>query len=111
MKIIQTTAYEAFDGTHFTTEEACREYEAEAWPKRFVGLTVQQVADALNRHDIELADAFERAGLSIRALRYKLGELRRGGRGKPDEALPAELPADDPDFREVDEAPQEAAAG
>jgi len=77
MKIIQITRYVAFDGTEFPTEETCREYEASEWPQRFVGLTITEVEAALNRTDLELAAAFERAGMQIRALRYEAGDLRR----------------------------------
>ena len=102
MKIVQTTAYEAFDGARFETEDACLSYEAQAWPRRFVGLTIGQVEAALNRTYKELADAFEDAGQRIRALRYEAGDLRRPRK-------PKALADDDPDFAEVED-PQEAAA-
>ena len=106
MKIIQTTAYEAFDGTQFPNEKECLDYETEAWPKRFVGLTIEEVEAALNRTDKDLAAAFEDAGQRIRALRYEAGDLRRPRKQK-DEVDPGVLAAFDIDL--ADPA-QEAAA-
>lgn len=85
MKSIQVTVYQAFDGSRFDTEDACREYEAEAWPRRFVGLTIEQVNDALERRDSELADAFERAGQRIAQLRREAGEFRRASPKRQDD--------------------------
>ncbi len=111
MKAIQVTMFEAFDKSRFDTEDACREYEAEAWPRRFVGLTIEQVNDALDRRDTDLADAFERAGQRIAAARRESGELRRAsprrqdnGAGDPPEPpAPSEEPrAADPDFMSED---------
>lgn len=82
MKTVKITVYEAFDGTRFDTEGECRKYEDDSWTLRLVGLTIEQVNDALERSNIDLADAFERAGARIASLRREQGEFRRARNGE-----------------------------
>ena len=76
--------YVAEDGTAFSSLK-----EAKAHDKALSAVNVTRVeyllvdlstADidaALNREDVELADAIERVGLRLRALRVKSGALKR----------------------------------
>lgn len=75
----QNTTFTADDGTVFGTHAECKTYEKTImFVKLLVGLTEDQIMAALNRTDIKLADAFERAGNIILASRLARGESRRG---------------------------------
>lgn len=59
----------AFDGKPFFDPEDCEKYEEASFPSRFVGLTLEQVVDAFERREGELAEAFRKAGARVRAPR------------------------------------------
>lgn len=79
MKLETRTIAVAFDGTAFDDPEECKAYEATRFEHRFVGLTIERVLAALDRDgdELELADAFERAGLLVRERRRKAGDFKR----------------------------------
>lgn len=104
MKKVTIEVWRSFDGVDHPTEEACAKHEAEAWPLRFVGLSVEEVNAALERRDTDLADAFEKAGNQIRALRYEAGELRRAPNRRQADEAPTEPPAEPPSGQAADAA-------
>jgi hypothetical protein len=67
----------AFDGKIFETIEECAAHEAARPEARVVGLTADQVAAALARTDVDLADAFEALGSKIARARRESGDLKR----------------------------------
>jgi len=67
----------AEDGTQFETSAECREHEAKVSIQILVGLTAVQVENAMDRSNVALSDAIERAGKIISARRRESGELRR----------------------------------
>jgi hypothetical protein len=69
--------FEANDGRTFATAAECREHDDRSLVTLLEGLSNDAVADAIERRNIELADAFERAGAIISAKRRGSGELRR----------------------------------
>jgi ABC-type taurine transport system substrate-binding protein len=71
----------AFDGKVFETVEECAAHEAAKPEARVVGLTPEQVAAALARTDIDLADAFEAIGSKIARARRESGDLKRTRKG------------------------------
>ena len=79
MKEFTTQAFLAFDGTPFFDRADCERHEENSFPMRFVGLTLEQVVNAFDRMNAELADAFETAGNLIAVKRRDSGELRRRG--------------------------------
>ncbi len=79
MKEFTTQAFLAFDGTPFFDRADCERHEENSFPMRFVGLTLEQVVNAFDRMNAELADAFETAGNRIAVKRRDSGELRRRG--------------------------------
>lgn len=89
MKEVQVTMFLAFDGQKFATAQQCRDYETESIHRRLVGLTEEQVINALNRDDADLADVLEQVGMKIRRERQKSRELRRPARtAKPSGTAP-----------------------
>ena len=77
----------AFDGTPFLTEKDCVAYEDGHWHKQLVGMTLEQVIAALERNDIDRANAFERAARKIAKLRVEAGDRLRAPK-KADEPAP-----------------------
>ena len=71
----------AFDGKIFETVEECAAHEAARPEARVVGLTADQVAAALARTDVDLADAFEALGSKIARARRESGDLKRTRKG------------------------------
>lgn len=72
------TVFVAFDDAVFDTAEACRAHEAAHVETRLVGLTIEQVQAAINREDVDLADALEAIGNRIARARREAGDMRRG---------------------------------
>jgi hypothetical protein len=72
-------AFEAFDGSRFTTERECLEHERSSADLLLVGLTHQDVVKAISREKshLSIADAIENAGTTIRLARLKARDLRR----------------------------------
>lgn len=83
MKDVQTTIYEAFDGKRFLTEQECNDYESAHWHHQLVGLTIEDVDAALDRTNVDRADAFEKAGQRIARKRLADGERRRTVKREP----------------------------
>ena len=77
MKEVSIVAFEAWDGKKFDTAQKCKDYEAGALHLRLANLPPEKIKAALDRTDIDLADALEDAGMLIRELRRKNGDLRR----------------------------------
>ena len=74
----QLTKYEAIDGKQFDTADECRDHEAdECWHLRLIGLGKDDLERALDRVDVDLADAIERAGNIIAKKRRESGDFRR----------------------------------
>jgi len=71
------TIYVAFDGEEFETAAACEAHEANHFARQFVGLTSDQVNQALSRENLALADAFEKAGNIVTKLRREAGDMKR----------------------------------
>jgi hypothetical protein len=69
--------FEANDGRTFATAAECKEHDDRAFATLLEGLSNDAVADALDRRNTELSDAFERAGAIIGAKRRGSGELKR----------------------------------
>jgi hypothetical protein len=76
MREVTVQAFEAFDGKRFTTAKECRDYESDGLHIRLANLTPEQVSDALARRNLDLASAFEDAGLIIRSARRVAGDFR-----------------------------------
>jgi hypothetical protein len=83
----RTQIFEAADGRTFATAEECREHEDRAFVTLLEGLSNDAVADALDRRNTELSDAFERAGNIISVRRRASGELRKKRKTKQAAAL------------------------
>lgn len=73
----EITAFRTSDGQLFETSTAARTHEKTLAPSLLVGLTLQQVEDALDRKDTDLADAIETLANIITAKRMEQGDLRR----------------------------------
>lgn len=69
--------FEAKDGTTFQTAEACKKHEDQIFFGQLCELTTLDVMESLDRTNVPLADAFERAGNIIAAKRRESGELKR----------------------------------
>jgi hypothetical protein len=70
--------FEADDGTLFETAAECKRYEEKRNLAKILSeLVPSHVTEALNRTDIPLADAIERAGSIIAAKRRESGDLKR----------------------------------
>lgn len=82
-KLVTTPEWEAFDGKRFPTEAEAKAHEKENFHHALVGLTAEQVAAALARapEAIGVADAIERAGTTIAAVRLAAGERKRARNG------------------------------
>jgi hypothetical protein len=85
----RTTDYEAHDGKRFATAEECRAHEKDLKIMLLRGLTTDQISDAIDRDNLELADAIEFAGNLVAEKRRADGELRR----KKNNAPPAKATA------------------
>ncbi len=96
MRVVQKPEYEAFDGLRFPSEKECLAHEADIWPRRFVGLTWEQVSAAVSREDKDLASAFEDIGKKITAKRLEADERKRRSKPKA-ETPPAPAPATQPE--------------
>ena len=84
----------AFDGKIFETVEECAAHEAARPEARVVGLTANQVAAALARTDVDLADAFEALGSKIARARRESSDLTQvDAQGQRRGAEPADEPA------------------
>lgn len=89
-------AWKAFTGTVFPTQEACLAHEREQAHVRLVGLTLEQVMAAIERRDLELADAIEVVGTRIANDRREAGEFKRQRKSAAQEpALAIEGPHQD----------------
>lgn len=75
MKLI--ARFESDDGTIHETAEACLAYESRPAEARLEGLTAAQIADALARRDVKLADAIEEVGARCREARLAAGGSKR----------------------------------
>jgi len=73
--------FKAFTGVVFPTEADCRAHEREMAHRRLIGLTEEQVMAAVERRDVELAEAIEAVGTKIAADRRAAGEFRRARNG------------------------------
>lgn len=71
------TRYLALDGTLFETENECRAHERANAYLALVGLTAEQITEALAGNDPELAEAIETIGLRCRDNRIAAGNLKR----------------------------------
>lgn len=70
--------FEADDGTTFETAAACKAHEERQLLREMLcGRLADEIDLALDRTNIDLADAIERAGNIIAAKRRESGELRR----------------------------------
>lgn len=69
--------YTADDGEQFETAEECKRHETHIKLMRLSGITEKQILAALDRTDVELADAIEFAGNLIAAKRRADGGMRR----------------------------------
>lgn len=77
MKEVQKTVFIAFDGKEFVSKSEASQYEDANTDKRLVGLTIEQVREALSYRDKELASAIEYAGKLCQEARLAAGDLRR----------------------------------
>lgn len=94
-------AWKAFTGTVFPTQEACLAHEREQAHVRLVGLSLEQVMAAIERRDLELADAIEVVGTRIANDRREAGEFKRQRKSAaPEPALAIEGPRGEPDAEE-----------
>ena len=76
--IVQLIKFEAIDGNTFDTEDECLDWEQNnCWQFRLLGLGKNDIERALDRVDVDLADAIERAGNVIGRKRRESGEFRR----------------------------------
>jgi hypothetical protein len=73
----RTPGFTADDGTWFATAKECKQHEQLAFVDLLKNLPPSRIFDALDRIDIPLAAAFERAGAIIAAKRLASGELKR----------------------------------
>jgi hypothetical protein len=73
--------FEAFDGELFSTAEEARQHEAGHAQSRLVGLTPDQVFDAIERGDKQLADAIEAVASRIAKKRIADGDVKRRKKG------------------------------
>lgn len=93
--------WKAFTGIVFPTQEACLSHEREQVHVRLVGLTLEQVMAAIERRDLELADAIEVVGTRIANDRREAGEFKRQRKSAaPEPALAIEGPRPDPESAE-----------
>ncbi len=76
------TAYQAFDGQRFDSESECKTHEGGLSHMRLVGLTAEDIEDAISRANVDLADAIEAVGAKIARARRESGDLRRERKGK-----------------------------
>jgi hypothetical protein len=73
----RTTDYEAHDGKRFATAEECKEHEKKIKLLLLRDLHETAIMAAVERANVELADAIEFAGSLIAEKRRADGELRR----------------------------------
>lgn len=102
-----TPMFHAYDGTPFTTVEACLAHEKTIPEWALVGLTIDQVRDAMARRgDLARADAIEVIGAAIARDRRADGELKR--QRQPSAAPPPTLaiagPRTEPDAETAPES-------
>ena len=70
--------YEAYDGSPlFKTKAECEAYENDPHA-RLVGLSAQNIAEAIAGDNVPLGDAIEAVGNAIRKARLERGDNRRG---------------------------------
>lgn len=77
----QVTKFIAFDGSAFDTEAECKSHEAKKPELRLVGLDAVDIAMAIERTNVELADAIELVAGRIARTRREAGTLRRKPKG------------------------------
>jgi predicted amino acid dehydrogenase len=73
----EETKFVAFDGTEWTTKEACLAHEAKHPELALVGLDVGDIHMAISRTNVALADAIEMVAGRIARKRRETGTLRR----------------------------------
>lgn len=80
--------YEADDGRLFDSAEAAKAHEEAIVFKPLLGLDEARLMLALQRHPdaLDIAEALEKAGTRIAALRRASGELKRRGKSEPEPA-------------------------
>jgi hypothetical protein len=78
----QVTQFEAFDVQRFDSESECKTHEGGLSHMRLVGLTAEDIEDAISRDNVDLADAIEAVGAKIARARRESGDLRRERKGK-----------------------------
>lgn len=71
------TRYVADDGKEFGTQDECRVYEETVSFNLLVGMTPEDLHNALSRNDLNLADAIERLGRKIQNKRLDAGGSKR----------------------------------
>lgn len=104
MKPITKTVYQARDGKEFASEAECKAHERKTAGGALVGLTEAQIAAALDRTDVELADAIEAFAYEIGKRRKASGVLKRAPKAKGQTpAEPAQEPRDE--VRDQEQAP------
>lgn len=81
--------FQAFDGSIHETVEACKERDSQHAEGALVGLTLEDVKNAVLRNNTELADAIERIGAQIARARIAAGVRRRAPRGAGAATAPA----------------------
>ena len=84
MKEVTRVVYEAFDGTPHDTKAKCLAHERDNAHMRLVGLTADEIAEALTGQG-DIADA-------IMTVAYRIRPLRPKAASKPNDNEP-ELPA------------------
>jgi hypothetical protein len=73
----RTQIFKADDGTTFDTAAECRKHEERSFMHLLIGRSAKDIEVALDRTDLILANAFERAGNIIARKRREDGELKR----------------------------------
>jgi hypothetical protein len=73
----KTQVFEAKDGATFSTAEECKKHEEKMFLGELCELSMLNVMEAIDRTNVDLADAFERIGNIIAAKRRENGELKR----------------------------------
>lgn len=74
----RTHILRADDGTVFETAAECKAHDEYEFLSEFISRRLpSQIKDALDRTDLELADAFERAAAIIARKRRESGDLKR----------------------------------
>lgn len=70
-------SFAAFDGKQFPSRKECEAYEAERSEALVLGLRADKLAEMLAGNDPARAEAFERLGRKLAALRIERGGSKR----------------------------------